>query len=84
MKEITDSLNSKGLKSTTGAKFNKSSLHSILKNRKYIGEYKYSDIVIENGIPAIVSNELFEKVQSRMTTNQKAPAKAKAPKADGL
>ena len=79
VKEITDSLNSKGLKSTTGANFNKSSLHSILKNRKYIGEYKYSDIVIENGIPAIVSNELFEKVQSRMTTNQKAPAKAKAP-----
>lgn len=78
IKDIVDSLNGRGLKSTKGADFNKSSLHTMLKNRKYIGEYKYRDIVIPNGIPPIVSEELFEKVQKRMERNKHAPAKEKA------
>lgn len=50
----------------------------MLHNRKYIGEYKYRDIVQPNGIPAIVPEELFERVQERMAQNKKAPAKHKA------
>lgn len=78
IKDIVDSLNSRGLKSTKGANFNKSSLHTMLKNRKYIGEYKYKDIIVPNGIPPIISEELFEKVQKRMESNKHAPAKEKA------
>lgn len=33
----------------------------ILSNRKYIGEYQFKDIVIEDGVPAIISKEIFEK-----------------------
>ena len=50
----------------------------MLHNRKYIGEYQYADVVYPNGIPSIVSVELFERVQERMAQIKKAPAKHKA------
>lgn len=50
----------------------------MLSNRKYIGEYKFKDIVIENGIPAIIDKDLFEKVQKRIAMNTYAPAAHKA------
>ncbi len=78
IKDIIASLNSRGFTTTKGAKFNKSSLHTLLKNRKYIGEYKYKDIIIPNAIPPIISKELFRKVQKRMESNKHAPAKEKA------
>lgn len=78
IKEIINSLNARGFKSSKGAKFNKSSLHTMLKNRKYIGEYKYKDIIIPDCIPAIISREVFDKVQKRLETHKHAPAKEKA------
>lgn len=39
IKEICDSLNARGLKSAQRAAFNKSSLHTMLCNRKYLGIY---------------------------------------------
>ena len=50
----------------------------ILSNRKYIGEYRFRDIVVPNGVPAIVEQELFDKVQKRLEQNRKAPARHKA------
>ena len=76
--EIIDSLNGRGIKSSMGVAFTKSSLNGMLKNRKYIGEYKYMDIVIPNGVPAIVSEDIFNKVQKKMERNKYAPAKEKA------
>lgn len=35
-------------------------------------------MIVPNGIPAIISEELFEPVQARMVANKKAPAKHKA------
>ena len=77
--EITSSLNARGLVSSRGAMFNKSSLHKMLKNRKYIGEYRYMDIALPDGMPRIISNELFDLVQKRLEKNKRAPAKKKAP-----
>ena len=76
--EITNSLNERGLKTTTGADFNKSSLHSMLKNRRYIGEYKYMDIVHKDSIPPIIDKELFDKVQEITEKNKRAPSRTKA------
>lgn len=76
--DIIDSLNARGVKSSKGVKFTKSSLNGMLKNRKYIGEYKYMDIVVPNGVPAIVSEEVFNKVQKKIERNKYAPAKQKA------
>ena len=50
----------------------------MLSNRKYIGEYRFKDIVIEGAIPAIIDKELFEKVQKRLAVNTRAPAIHKA------
>ena len=76
--EITDSLNKRGLRSSRGSVFNKNSLHTMLKNRRYIGEYHYKDVIIPDSIPAIIPQELFDKVQKRLEKNRKAPAMAKA------
>lgn len=40
---------------------------------KYIGEYRYNDIVHQNGMPSIVPEDLFNRVQERMAANKKAP-----------
>ena len=68
----------RGLRSKRGNPYSISVLSNLLKNRKYIGEYKYGDVIIPDGIPAIIDKELFERVQTRMAANKKAPARAKA------
>lgn len=78
MKEIAEELNLKGLHSVFGGKISIDIVTRMLHNRRYIGEFKYRDIVHKNGIPAIIPQELFDRVQERMATNKKAPAKHKA------
>ena len=46
----------------------------ILGSRTYIGEYNHSGVVIENGVPAIISKDIFEKVQEILKKNSIAPA----------
>ena len=76
--EITAHLNSLGFKTSRGAPFNKNSLHTMLKNKRYIGIYTYKGTETPGGIPRIISDELFEKVAEVMKKNEKAPARAKA------
>jgi hypothetical protein len=78
MTEIRDWLNEKGLKNTKGNPLNYNSVQHMLKNRRYIGEYKYRDIIDPDGIPAIVPQDLFDRVQEKMEKNKKAPARHKA------
>ena len=53
-------------------------MNHLLKNRRYMGEYSYRDVAKEEGIPAIVPKELFERVRERLAKNKKAPARHKA------
>lgn len=78
MREITDEMNMRGIHTQRGCKVSINSVTRMLHNRKYIGEYKYRDVVNPNGIPAIIPVDLFERVQERMAQNKKAPAKHKA------
>ena len=50
----------------------------MLSNRRYIGELRLRDVVQPNAIPALVSEELFNKVQEKLAKNKKAPARHKA------
>ena len=75
--EITASLNGRGLKTKKGKAFKIGGVSLILKNRKYIGEYQYGSVIIPKGIPAIIDDDLFDRVQRRMAFNKKAPAKPK-------
>jgi site-specific DNA recombinase len=77
-KEIADSLNERGFTTRKGKPFTMSSFNTMFANRKYIGEYRYRDIVIPNGVPALISNDLFEAVQKRVLVNKRAPGRTKA------
>lgn len=72
--QIVAELNARGICTSTGKPFHKNSLQSILRNEKYIGVYKWSDIRIEGGVPAIVSKELWEEVRERLKKVAMAPA----------
>ena len=78
MQEITDEMDIRGVRTKRGGKININSVTRMLHNRRYIGEYKYRDVVQPDGIPAIIPEELFNRVQERMAANKKAPAKHKA------
>ena len=78
VRSIVEDFNARGLKTKRGQPFNINSFSSLLKNRKYIGEYRYQDVVIEGGVPAIVPEDLFNRVKERMEKNRHAPAMAKA------
>lgn len=77
--EISDDLNARAVFANTKYKYtNKSSFHNLLKNRRYIGEYRYGDTIVPDGMPAIISEEIFERVQKRMEKNRHKPAAMKA------
>ncbi len=76
--QIANNLKSRGIYNRKGREISENVISGILKNRRYIGEYRFRDIVTPGGIPAIVPQELFDLVQERMATNRKAPARHKA------
>lgn len=78
VRSIVADLNKRGLKTRRGKAFSMGSFTAMLKNRKYIGEYRYQDVFIPDGVPAIVPEDLFYRVQQRMEKNKRAPAMAKA------
>ena len=78
IKEIVEILNKKGVTTSKGSKVTINIITKLLKNRRYIGEYRFGDVVCENGIPQIVPTDLFNKVQDRLKKNAKASARYKA------
>ena len=78
MTQIRDWLNEQGVKNARGQKMNYNNIQHLLNNRRYIGEYTYRDIVVPDGIPAIVPKDLFDRVQEKLAKNKKAPARHKA------
>ena len=62
MKQIVEELNGSGVKTSKGNDFTINSIRTILQNRSYLGEYRYADIVVADGMPRIISDELFEAV----------------------
>lgn len=78
MEQIANNLKGRGIYNRKGREISENVISGILKNRRYIGEYRFRDIVTPGGIPAIVPQELFDLVQRKMETNRKAPARHKA------
>lgn len=70
IKEITDELNAAGLKTYKGTQYGKSSLQRMLKNRRYLGIYIYSDTEIEGGMPQLIDDKTFDAVQKRITSKK--------------
>ena len=78
IKKIAGDFEAAGVRSVHNAAFKINTITRMLHNRKYLGEYKYGDTVIPGGMPAIVSEELFERVQEKLAKTKRAPARAKA------
>ena len=70
MQQITDELNLKGVRTKKNTRITLNAVTRMLHNRRYIGEYRYSDIITPNGIPQIVPEDLFERVQEKMKAVQ--------------
>lgn len=70
---IMNDFNARGLKNKSGKPFSKSVIVYMLHNRRYTGEYRFMDIITPGGMPQIVSEELYEKVQERFVRNKKMP-----------
>ena len=68
----------KGYRTSKGVPFNKNSFYHLLHNERYIGTYIYGDIRIEDGMPAIIDKDLFQRVQERGWKVKKAPGSMKA------
>ena len=68
--DIMNSLNARGIKTSYNRPWGRSSFQKILSNERYRGIYIYGDVRKEDGIPRIISDELFFKVQEVITTKK--------------
>lgn len=66
MPDIIDGLNADGLLTINGGEFKTNSIRRMIRNEKYMGVYRYRDIVDPDGVPPIVTPELFATVQKEI------------------
>ena len=76
--EILIYLNVRHVRSVYGKELTKNNLYYILSNKRYAGYYTYKGTETKGGIPAIITEELFNQVQEQVAKKKKAPARAKA------
>ena len=69
IRSIVDELNGKGI-TNNGKKFTYHFINWLLKNRRYLGEYTFREVVNTEAIPPLVSAEIFEKCQKRLSANK--------------
>ena len=75
--DIIKDLNARQIKTSLGRDFNKNSLHRLLRNKRYIGTYLYKGEETPGGMPRIVSDDVFERVQNILDKNKAAPARSR-------
>ena len=68
--DLCNDLNGRGIKTKRGGLWNKGSFHRMLVNEAYIGVYRYSDVRIDGGVPAIIDKALFLEVGQKLKTKK--------------
>ncbi len=76
--DIQNDLNARGIKTARGNAWSKNSFHSVISNERYRGIYIYGTVRKEGGIPRIVSDELFFKVQEVIKTKKNTKSRHRA------
>ena len=76
--EILQYLKDQGVKSVYGKEFRQNSVYYILTNKRYAGYYTYKGTETPGGVPAIITEEVFNQVQELIAKKKKAPARTKA------
>ena len=64
------------VKTGKGNPFNCTAIRRMLTSRQYIGEYHWSDVTIEGGMPAIVSEDVFHMVQNKIKKEHPSHSKS--------
>ena len=67
--KLSSNLQEKGILTRTGKKMSKSTLYQILSNKVYLGKIIHKNKEYEGQHEAIISKELFDKVQSLLELN---------------
>ena len=70
LKQIADEINALGIQTVRGGKFNIENLRKILKNDRYTGLYRYGNYLIPGGMPALISQDLYDRVQAQFAKNK--------------
>jgi hypothetical protein len=78
MKDIRVKLSRRGVRTMAGNPLTVGAIERMLRNRRYIGEYRQKEVVNCDAIPPIVSHELFDSVQNKLAKNVKSAARFKA------
>lgn len=73
--EIIRDLKRRRVKTSLGKEFSPNSLSRLLSNKRYIGVYLYKGKETPGGMPRILDDDLFYRVQSMMNKNKSAPAR---------
>jgi len=77
IKSIVDELKAQGIKTLKGKEPTYNFVNCMLNNRRYLGEYRFKDTVNSNAIPPLVTPDIFEKCQQRLSENIQKPASFK-------
>lgn len=73
IKDILNYLEMNNIKYANGDSFTHRKIVTMLKNRKYIGEFTYNGVVKSDYFPQIIDNDLFNKVQDVIEIKVHAP-----------
>ena len=74
--EISRYFGDHDIRTGRGNLINGNAVRKLLTSRRYIGEYRWADVVIEGGMPAIVPEDLFYMVQKKIQKNHRPHAKS--------
>ena len=75
--DIVKDLQRRKVKTSIGNEFTYNSLSHLLKNKRYIGIYLYKGVETPGGMPRIMDDDLFYRVQALMNKNKSAPARTR-------
>ena len=70
-KDILKSLTDRGVTNRYGKSPSYNFITHLLNNRRYLGEYRFRNTVVENAFEPLVSKELFDKCQKRLKINNR-------------
>lgn len=70
-REICNQLAAKGCLKSNSKPYTVNNITHILSNQKYIGLYKYAEVEIQDGVPRIIDDDLFNRVQAAVEKSKK-------------
>ena len=73
---IAEEINKDGILTAYGKPFHRNTIMYMIQNDAYVGVYHYGDVTVPGGIPAIISEDLWELCQAMRRKNTKRHVKS--------